>query len=266
MTLRRAGVCAACGAALEPGERGCWDGEAKVVYCLPCHHPRSQAVEPNQAVPDRGRPGASAARGHERRRANREIRTRQAHPRIGGLLLALREAPQHERAWDTGAKGEVAVGQSLEARTAESPVVLLHDRRMPGSRGNIDHLAIAPTGIYVIDAKAHQGKVRIQNPLFGTGKLTINGRDCTKLLDGLDGQIAAVRKALPQDVGVSIQVQGALCFTTADLPFLRTQTMRGHLLIYRRALAKRLNAQGPLTSQMIETIASALATTLLPAR
>jgi hypothetical protein len=137
---------------------------------------------------------------------------------------------------------------------------------MPGSRGNIDHLAIAPTGIYVIDAKAHQGKVRIQNPLFGTAKLTINGRDCTKLLDGLDGQIAAVRKALPQDLGVSIQVQGALCFTTADLPFRRTQTMRGHLLIYRRALAKRLNAQGPLTSQMIETIASALATTLLPAR
>ena len=71
---------------------------------------------------------------------------------------------------------------------------LLHDRRMPRGRGNIDHLAVAPTGVCVTDAKAHKGKVRIARPVFGLEKLLINSRDRTRLLDGLDRQVEAVRE------------------------------------------------------------------------
>jgi hypothetical protein len=35
---------------------------------------------------------------------------------------------------------------------------VLHDRRIPGTQANIDHIAITSTGIYVIDAKRHVGK------------------------------------------------------------------------------------------------------------
>jgi hypothetical protein len=74
--------------------------------------------------------GASAEREYERRKQRREAETRQAHPRIGGLLLALREPPHHEYAFHEGALGEQAVARSLARRTADSGVKLLHDRRM----------------------------------------------------------------------------------------------------------------------------------------
>jgi hypothetical protein len=181
------------------------------------------------------------------------------HPRLGGLLLWLRDAPQHERAFQIGAVGEAAVGKSLEQRTEEGPAVALHDRRMPGGRGNIDHVAVAPRGVFVIDAKAHSGQVRIERPLFGAPRLKINGRDWTRLLDGLDRQVAAVRDALDGTGRTDVPVQGVLCFTTADLPLSRTAKMRGHLLIYRKALAKQLSVDGPLQPSEIEAIARDLA-------
>jgi hypothetical protein len=53
-----------------------------------------------------------------------------------------------------------------------------------------------------------------------------------------------------------------LCFTTAELPLLGTLKMRGHLLLYRKALAKRLNAQGALAPAVIEDLARDLAAAL----
>lgn len=133
------------------------------------------------------------------------------------------------------------------------------------ARGDIDHLAIAATGVWVIDTKGWTGKVEISSPWMGKPRLLIRGRDCTKLIDGLERQIAAVRAAL-DDLGYhDIRVRGALCFTKADLPFWRTHTLRGHLLLYRRALAKRLNADGLLSSVSIEQLARELATRFPPA-
>jgi len=34
-------------------------------------------------------------------------------------------------------------------------VVVLHDRAIPGSRANIDHIGIGPTGVWVIDTKRY---------------------------------------------------------------------------------------------------------------
>ena len=219
-----------------------------------------------QAPLQLGDPGASLMREHERRRRNREQRTREAHPRVGGLLLALQNAPQHESAFHQGALAERAVADSLMIRTDSDRIITLHNRRMPGGDGDIDDLAIAPTGVWVIDTKDWKGKVEISAPWFGTPRLLIRGRDSTKLIDGLERQIAAVRDVLDQSGHDRITVRGALCFTKADLPFLRTQTFRGHLLLYRRALAKRLNADGPLSAASIEQLARHLATLLPPAR
>lgn len=208
---------------------------------------------------DRGVPGASLALEYERRRANREKRTREQHPHIGGLLLTLRDAPQHETAFRQGRQGEEAVAASLEQRTADEPAVLLYNRRMPGGRGDIDFLAIAPAGVFVIDAKALKGSVRVKRPLFGKPQLMINGRNRTKLLDGLDRQLDAVRAALDTSGHADISAHGVLCFTQADLPLLGTLEMRGHQLLYRKALAKRLNATGRLDAAAIHLIAGALA-------
>ena len=154
------------------------------------------------------------------------------------VLLALRAAPRHELAFHRGELGEQAVAAYLEKRTARGSAVLLHDRRMPGGYGNIDHLAIAPSGVFVIDAKNIKGKMRVANPLFGAAKLMVRGRDRTKLIDGLDRQVHAVRRALTASGHPGVPVQGVLCFVSADLPLFGTLNMRGHCLLNRRALKR----------------------------
>jgi hypothetical protein len=254
------------------GSQAHWDAEARAITCLSCLIPAAPPspvpdadVAPEREEPiDRGVAGTSALREHGRRKRNREQRTLQAHPHIGRLLLALRDEPQHELAFFRGAYGETAVAESLEARTSGSPTVLLHDRRMPHGHGNIDHLAISPNGIFVIDAKDWQGRVRVTRSVLGKTKLSIQGRDRTTLIDGLDRQVAAVGDALGH-LAQSWPIQGVLCFTRADLPLLGTTKMRSHLLLRRKALAHRLNASGPFTLAEINAIARILAETLPPA-
>ncbi len=218
-------------------------------------------MEPNaradEAQLDVGIAGASARREHERRRANREKRVRQKHPHIGGLLLRLADEPQHETAWARGSGGEEHVARSL-AKHLDKTALLLHDRRIPRSRANIDHLAVAPSGVWVIDAKRYKGRVRISKPLFGTAKLTIAGRDRTKLIAGLARQVALVETALAS-VAPAVPVRGALCFVDAELPLLGTLTFDGYPLLHPKRLAKRINARGPVDVARVRTLAAELA-------
>lgn len=142
---------------------------------------------------------------------------------------------------------------ALAARCTES-VCLLHDRGIPGSRANIDHLAVTPTGVWVIDAKKYKGKVEIRRPLFGDARLVVNGRDRSKLADGLAKQVAAVRAA----VDPRIPVLGAFCMVDAELPILRTLRFRGYPLVGRRKLAKILNAPGALPDFEVRALAALL--------
>jgi len=206
-----------------------------------------------------GEAGDSIEREYRRRKQVREQRARERHPRIGRALLWLNEEPQHQRAFRAGARGERTVGSSLE-RCAN--VLVLHNRRAPGLGGDIDHVAIAPTGVYVIDTKAVRGRVRIDRPWFGEPKLLVGGRDRTTYLDGLDKQVAAVRAVLSE---ATVSIQGALCFTKADVPGLSSTELRGHLLVYQKALRKRLKAAGPLSPAEIAALRSRLETALTPA-
>jgi hypothetical protein len=60
-----------------------------------------------------------------------------------------------------GAVGEERLGGRLIELAGES-LRVLHDRRIPGSRANIDHLAVTPTGIWVIDAKKYKGRPQLK--------------------------------------------------------------------------------------------------------
>lgn len=217
---------------------------------------------------DLGTPGGGARRQLERRRAGREAKVREAHPHLGGLMLRFQDLPRSELAWEDGAIGEEAVAAHLAARCPG--VVALHDRRMPGSRANIDHIAIAPSGVLVIDTKRLKGRIEVRRPLFGDPKLMVAGRDKTKLVAGLRRQVEAVRAALAiieQDVPVG----GCLCFVNpvgqsggSDIPLLRTLTIDGFPLFHPRRLSRHLNRQGPLGAEEIGVLAEALVE-LLPA-
>jgi hypothetical protein len=264
LVLRRAGECVVCDTHLPVGATAWWDGRARTVTCATCHDTNAEpaGAAPAPVEPDRGQAGASAAREHERRRVARETRVREAHPRIGDLLVKVSRAPQRETAFRSGELGELAVGAMLDKRAAKGSLVALHDRRMPRGRGNIDHLAVAPCGVFVIDAKQYSGKVRVADAGFRGLRLVIADRDRTKLFDGLDRQVSVVRDTLAAHGHADVPVHGVLCFTTADLPRFKTLEVRGRLLLTRRGLGKRLDGDGPLSAPAIEAIAGALATAL----
>jgi hypothetical protein len=206
---------------------------------------------------DTGTAGASARREHERRRARRERGVRDRHPHIGGALLALAAEPGHETAWARGARGEEHVAEVLRSRLRPEAIAL-HDRRIPGTRANIDHVVVAPSGIWVIDTKRYTGRVAVQAPLLGAAKLTIAGRDRTKLLDGLAKQVSLVTDAAAA-LAPGVPVHGALCVVDADLPLLGTITMRGFPLLHPRPLAKRINRGDALDAERVRRTAVALA-------
>ena len=144
--------------------------------------------------------------------------------------------------------------------------IVLHDRRLPGSRANIDHLAVAPSGVHVIDAKRYKGKIEVHKPFFGDAQLVINGRDKTKLVDGLERQAEAVRSVI-DSIAPETPVTACFCFINpagqaggSGIPLLRTLSIRGHSLFYPRKLAKRLNEPGALDPEQIRDLAAALAT------
>ena len=62
--------------------------------------------------------------------------------------------------WRRGAEGEVATA-ALLARLPRRWAVL-HDRAVPGSSANIDHLVIGPTGVWVVDTKSTRAPLRVK--------------------------------------------------------------------------------------------------------
>jgi hypothetical protein len=201
--------------------------------------------------------GASARCEHERRKANRERRTREKHPLFGGVILGLQDQPSHEHSWAEGAKGEEHVAKSL-AKYLDDGVRVLHDRRVPDRRANIDHIAVGASGVWVIDAKRYDGKAEIKKPTFGEPKLLIKGRDRSKLSDGLARQVELVQAKLA-DISPEVPIHGALCFVDTDLPMLGALTFKGFPLLYPRRLAKRINAAGPTAPETVDVVLRALA-------
>ena len=51
---------------------------------------------------------------------------------------------------------------AILAKLDPAQVLLLHDRRLPGSRANIDHIAVTSAGIWVIDSKRYTGRPRLK--------------------------------------------------------------------------------------------------------
>lgn len=220
---------------------------------------------------DLGGAGSSASRKADRLREARERRSRERSA-LGRAWASVfpsaeeRRRVADERHWRTGAEGEQNLAALLAKRCPDVP--MLHDRAVPHSKANIDHIAIAPTGVYVIDCKRYKGKIEVATPLFSKQKLKINGRDRTKLIDGLDKQVGHVKAALAGlDAGVPIN--GCLCFVAPEgfladvgLPVWRTLKIRGYPLYYGKRLAKRLNEPGPITGEGTHEVWATLAKAL----
>ena len=281
MRLRYAGACA-CGVEVPAGTQAGWDRTGRRVVCVECLDKKVTAdsvvvpdaappvvvgPEPAVGVVDAGVAGASARAEHARRVAKREARIRQAHPKLGGLILALTDDPQSTKAWGSGGVGEAKVGARLE-ELGGAEVLVLHDRRIPGTRANIDHIAVGPAGVYVIDAKRYRDakvEVRRTGGLFRpvVEQLFVGGRDRTKLVTGLAPQVSAVYDALADlPEGQDVAVHPVLAFVDSLLPLFGSLEIAGVPVVGPKGAAKLARRPGPLDADHRRVLHAALAAAL----
>ena len=218
----------------------------------------------------RGVPGASARREHLRRTTKREQQIRTAHPHLGGVILALSGEPASTHAWASGAWGEEVVGRVLNGLAGQG-VIALHDRRMPRSRANIDHIVIAPSGVYVIDTKRYRNQRlqrRVDGGVLGTRveKLIVGGRDKTTLVDGVITQAARVQRVV-RGVGLGhVPMRAMLCFVDARWPLAgRAFTVQGIDVVWPQRAAEMLTMPGWVDEGTRQRLSTVLASAFPPA-
>lgn len=276
LRLRWDGACANCDAALAGGTEAWWNPEAKAATCVPCHD--------GPPPIDTGIAGASAAAEYEKR-SRREARRKQAvvdrdaawreqvredHPILGRVATALTPKPvvgpksQATRAWKVGAEGELGVARTLAACPN---VIALHDRRVPGTKGNVDHLAVGPAGVYIIDAKRYEGKIerRDVGSFFRPDeRLYVAGRDRTKLVRQMAWQVEAVRAALDANGHVDVALRAVLCFVDSEWPllFARPLHLDGVTVLWPKALQELVSGGDTLDDRGRDGVARDLAAAL----
>lgn len=212
--LKRNAHCDDCGRALRRGVEALSDSLGRAALCLDC-----VALD---AVHVLGTAGAGARKEHAKRLERHHTRVRTAHPRLGNLILALNDDPRHIQAWQTGAIGEEAFGGKL-SRIASTRLKVLHDRKLPRSSANVDHMAVTSEGVWILDAKRYSGRVETRGHGLFSRKppdLYVGGRNQVKLVVGVRRQVEVVRLLL-DDFSIDqrqprVPVRGALVFIGAE--------------------------------------------------
>ena len=229
-----------CGTVLPRGSRIFWERSAPVL-CPDC---ACEAKDSLHGSIFNG-PGASAARMFERKKAGEKSALRSG---LGSSRRMLRSSSgdlKESENWLKGAVGERKVGSVLNRLESRGFGFALHDRALPGSSANIDHMWVTDKEVWVVDAKAWEGSVyRPIVPLFPTvPSLTFQEVNRDSEVVSLERSVELVEAYL-SSVGFNASVRGCLCFTKADfgilpLPF----TVRGIKCTYPFALQFALPRQ-----------------------
>jgi hypothetical protein len=261
LRLRYPAVCATCGIALSKGSEAYWDRATRQATCLAC------APIPGGPLP--GTAGASAAAEGDRRRDKRVEDVRRKYGDHAAVVAEEMAGREMDATWGKGSTGESRLAAYVTKEVGDA-VIPLHDRLIPGTRGNIDHIFIASTGIWIVDAKTYKGKVvkrEVGSLLRRTNQVYVGGRNRSNLANGVNKQVAAVIAALKSDSSLTgIEVDAALCFLDSEWGLLDFPFQVGNVwVLYSGALRKRLKKKGALSRETMERIARRLDLSLPPA-
>lgn len=262
--LRYDGTCVRCRSAVSRGTEAWWDASLRTITCEAC---RSQLhTGDNGPTGPTFVAGRSAQRTAERRRAKEQAERAQ----LGGLRRLVEPSqPSAALSWERGAEGERIVGARLDALQERGRIVALHDVRIPNSPANVDHVAVAPSGIHVIDAKLYRGKrVALRNSggiRRADTRLYVGSRDRTNLVDKLAKQILTVDGAV-SEMALPTVVTPVLCFARADWAYSRAgYELNAVRIVWPALLEKILLRAGPLSASQIRVVGDRLRARLRPA-
>jgi hypothetical protein len=248
-----------------------WDPSARKLHCVKCPPAADAPYLPrpdHEPTPlETGVAGRSARSEFDRRASKRQAANLDRWGnRVGGLVNRLTDEPQSTRAWAKGAAGEERLAEALE--TVEG-LYALHDRRARLTRGNIDHLVVAPAGVFVVDSKRYDGTVELRNVggFFRPDiRLFVGGREKSALADAMTWQVDAVTAALTAGrVDPMPPVQPVLCFVDANWPLFRPpDEFRAVRLESERSILNLLTKVNVIDADRAVAIARVLASAFPP--
>jgi hypothetical protein len=261
LVLRRDDTCAGCASPLAAGSTAQWDLVTWEIVCPACGDGAGDAPAADEVIdlrvpallePRDPLPLATLRASTERRRADTGS--------AGSVATILADAPHSSVRSGSG----TTVG--ILADRLGDQAILLHGRRIPRSPGHIDHLAVAASGVWIIDADQLRGTVerRDVGGYFRTElRLFVGGRDRTKDIDRLVWQHGALVGVLADR---TVPVHAALCPDGADWPTTATPFQLDDVWVtWPSDLAELIGRPGPLTDDDVERVARRLADEL-PAR
>ena len=161
----------------------------------------------------------------------------------------------HVESWRIGASGEERVGSILQALESEGYVVL-HDRRRPGGRDNIDHIAIGPPGVAIVETKHYRGRVTVRHQ-----DLYLNDRRRTEFIEQVRRQVNSTKAALEVD-----HVIGIICVVGGSFPIFGARSVGPVLITTDKTLTDRIRSlPSELSLDDVTRLAERASSTLQPA-
>jgi len=164
------------------------------------------------------------------------------------------------RSWGVGAEGERKTAAALEPLRAEG-FVILHDRKVTGYGGNLDHLVIGPTGLWAVETKNLAGKVVIHGDT-----LRVGGHRRDKIIDQVKQEATIIQVVLGESLAArGLRVTPVICLHRGELPFFN-KSVRGVRLASGRQLIKMLRSGNQvLSASEVEALAREADELLMPA-
>ena len=241
------GTCIACGVQIPKGASGWHDATIRKVSCANCP-PLPQPTRHPEVVPNQLRP----------------------NPTGGTSALAIANSRKDPN-WTKGAAGEYLMSKALHEKVPAGRIIL-DDRAIPHSTANIDHVVIAPTGVWIIDSKHWKGLIQVKSAggfLGAKQKLLIDGRDRSPLTEKIYSQVIPIANILGDH---SIPIHPALVFVDGDWSGVtlrvvqnRPYEMLGVMISWPKAIIAKISEPGPIPAQDVVGIAALLDRELHPA-
>ena len=144
-----------------------------------------------------------------------------------------------------GKRGEEFIGSILEKLPDNYTVI--HDIETP--YGNVDHIVVGPTGVFVIETKSHHGRITERNGLLLRNNKPLEKNFIKQVLDNT----FYIKEKIKESVGIEAYVKALLVFTNAYVDIKRE--IANVKIINKSFLLKAIkNSRTSLTDEQINSV------------
>ena len=171
-------------------------------------------------------------------------------------------SPPH-RTWVQRAEVDRRARARLRVIEGEG-VIVLNDRRIPGSKSTIKLIAVSSAGVFVIDTNNYKGLVHTKRPGpigdLGPNELHVGRRNCTSSVEHVARQMGFVRAALDTSPwGSEVPIHAMLCLTRAEWGFASAIEISDVWVGWPKLMAGRVQAPGLMDSPAVQEVSEMIA-------